>query len=90
MPTPTNASSSLQELLAAQFQLLSQTTAKMDLDGVDSPWGGKSMFIAGITIKSGSLPSQMCHQAQPLLSLQILQDSHKSQASQPIVIPQHI
>jgi hypothetical protein len=51
---PTNNSSSLQELIAAQLQDPSTPLAKMDLDGGDSPWGGKSMSIAGKIIESRS------------------------------------
>jgi len=38
---PTNNSSNLEELPEAQVQAPSTQEAKMDLDGTDSPWGGK-------------------------------------------------
>jgi hypothetical protein len=41
MPTNSSFSSNLEELLAAQIQAPSTQSAKMDLDGTDSPWGGK-------------------------------------------------
>jgi hypothetical protein len=44
MSTNSSSSSNFQELPVAQIQAASTQSAKMDLDGTDSPWGGKYMM----------------------------------------------
>jgi len=44
MSTNSSSSSNFQEFPVAQIQAASTQSAKMDLDGTDSPWGGKYMM----------------------------------------------
>jgi len=82
MPTNNSSSSKSEELPAAQIQAPSTKVAKMDLDGTDSPWGGKYIAIARRKIECRSLLAQTSHQAQPHLNLQILQALENSPVSQ--------